>query len=244
MKAMSKSKLFTLLLLLIFVPSGNAVADTITVTGSGWNFSNGEITVPYYITVRSGSTSASYAVACDSFFNSVSIPQSWTGVINTEQTLSQAKFGTVAGFDSVQAYTKAAWLYSYWENNPTSAVSAAVSFALWEVFAPAYADPVNLWEKEQLAAGFIDTGAAAYLAAANHWYASTGSLDRETYLSSLLIFTPSQGGNTSYGPQEFLATAPEPATLALFSGCLIGLAVSLRLKKARSLVRQEVRVRR
>jgi hypothetical protein len=233
----STVKFATFLFIVMGCCAVSAMADTITLTGTGTNFSDGVYVVPYYISVQSGTSGASYEVLCDSYFNAVNVPETWTGTVNTAATLDATKFGSVAGINATRDYTEAAWLMTLWEHNPTYSVAAAVNFAIWELFAPAYQQPLSTFEQQQLQAGLLDTGAQSYLDSANTWFANADASSRAMYLDTLLIFTPTPTSNTDTGPQEYLTVVPEPATLALFA-CGLGLiAIVLRIRQRRGPVK-------
>ena len=224
-------KRVSLALLFLVACSVVAFGDTITITGTGSNSAGGVMVVPYYISDNNGTTITNYLVACDSYFNRVHIGESWPGTVNTAATLNLAKFGNVAGFDSVKAYTEAAWLLEKWESNPLSSTAGPTNFAIWGLFYSAYAGaPASLdpTENAQFLSGFASTGAQTWVTQADTWYATTSGADRAETLGALRIFTPSDEINNSNGPQEYIGIVPEPSSLALMAGGLIGLAGSIR----------------
>ncbi len=205
-----------------------AIADNMTLTGTGSNTAAGVYVVPYYLTVQSGSSSTTYTVACDSYFNDVSLGESWTGTINTWATLDQTAFGSVGSFDAATAYTEAAWLYDQYLADPSPSNAAATNFAIWSLFLPAYQQSLDPSEYANFLSGF-NAAAQAMAGAAVSWYASATGAQLSAIQSSLLIFTPNPATSTSngIGPQEYITTdpvlVPEPASLLVFgTGLLLG----------------------
>ncbi len=200
-----------------------AIADDMTLTGTGSNVAAGVYVVPYYLTVQSGSSSTTYTVACDSYFNDVSVGESWTGTVNTWATLSQTAFGSIAA----SAYTEAAWLYDKYLADPTSSNAAAINFAIWSLFLPYYQQPLTSSETAEYN-DFLsgdDLAAQAMASAAIVWYDSASASTLSAIQSSLLIFTPANSSNNGIGPQEYITTVsvPEPASLLVFgTGLLLG----------------------
>jgi len=161
-------------------------------------------------------------VACDSYFNTVSVPETWTGTANTWATLSQTMFGSNTSFDAVKAYTEAAYLFAKYATNPSTA--AAANFAVWSLFVGGYTSTPSSSELAALQSGITSTGANALLADANSWYASASASQKAMYQQSLLIFTPDAKwgamGSTA-GPQEYITMVPEPGSLLLFGMGLV-----------------------
>jgi len=202
-----------------------AFADTLTLTGTGTNTAAGVYVVPYYLTDQSSSGSTTYTVACDSYFNTVTVGESWTGSVNTFATLNLTEFGNVSNssFNAQQAYTEAGWIYDQFLASPTAANAAATNFAIWSLFIAAYKTPLNASEYANFLSGF-NAAAQAMVNAALAWWNSATLAQKAQIQAGLLIFTPSNVTNDGSGPQEYITMmVPEPASLLVFgTGLLLG----------------------
>jgi len=224
-------KRITIVAALVLALGACAFADTITLTGVGGNNAAGVYVYPYYLTDTSTSGSTSYSVACDSYFNTVNPPQTWTGTVNTWATLGQTMFGSNTSFDAVKAYTEAAYLFAKYVTNPSTA--AAANFAIWSLFVGGYTSTPSSSELAALQSGITSTGANSLISAANNWYASASDSQKAMYQQSLLIFTPDQkwgAWGTTAGPQEYIAMVPEPGSLLLFGMGLVASFGALKRK--------------
>ena len=108
-------KIFALLFALCAVSTQIALADTLTLTGTGSNQTNGVYTFPYNLSLDG---TPSVAMMCLSFNNEISQGETW----NVTPT---AVTGTLD--------EEAAWLYSDAENNPGNDIDDQL--AVWALFA-------------------------------------------------------------------------------------------------------------
>lgn len=208
-KRSTLSLLFATLLCTASAFAGSTATFTLDAGGPA---DAGVLVYPYVITV-SGSTTlpnGGYFTACDSYFNHLSIGETWQGEINTMSDLEDTKFGTA---DATQ-YEAAAWLITQMQGNTNAQQVGDLNFALW-----------NLFQDVSHTAGYTPHAAKYYSEALNpHNLANI-------HVRNIVIFTPQDLG--SDGPQELIAylpnaPVPEPGSLALFGTGISSLGLALR----------------
>lgn len=216
-----KRSTLSLLFATLFCAASAFAGSTASFTlNSGGPADAGVLVYPYVITV-SGSTTLPngiYFTACDSYFNHLSIGETWEGEINTMSDLQDAKFGAPAGTFlgalAARNYEAAAWLITQMQGNNDAQEVGDLNFALW-----------NLFQDVSHTAGYTAHAATYYAEALNpHNLANI-------HPRNIVIFTPQDLG--SDGPQELIAylpdaPVPEPGSLVLFGTGISSLGFGLR----------------
>lgn len=196
-----------------------AQAYTMTLTSAGSNISGGVYIGPYTASIDG----TSFPVICDDFTADSYIGETWTANAESFTSLGGTKFGssatTIGGVDAAHGYAMVGWLAEQlFANASNFSVATNIQYALWSVFSSA-ALPLS-------------AGAQSWLDQA---YAHRN--DSLGLYSDLLIFTPtgstcSAGPCPTWPPQEFIARAPEPATLSLMGLGLAAIAAARRRRRA------------
>lgn len=169
---------------------------------------NGEYTYPYFVTIDNG---PQIPMMCDDFYHQSSVGDTWQANITP---LAIGDLGNTRFADMLK-YEQAGYLLMQ-INDDNQAEWGNINFAVWQIFNPG----VNAGDPPP---GTL--GAAYWLNLAQTTQFS--SID----FSSVMILTPLDA-HTDSGVQEFLFLTPEPGTLVMLGGSLLGL-LPLRKRLAR-----------
>jgi len=201
MRRVSVKKILSLATIFIIVASIAAFADPVEArfAGLGGENQNGEYTYPYFLTIDNG---PQIAMICDDFYHSSAIGDTWQANITplVGGDLSNTRF------NDLTEYEEAAFLLLQ-INDANQPEWGNINFAVWQIFNPG----VNAGDQPP---GTL--GAAYWLNLAKT--ADLGQID----FSNIMILTPTDAHAES-GDQEFLYVTPEPGTLMLLGGALLGL---------------------
>jgi hypothetical protein len=135
-----------------------AMADTLTLVGTGSNQVDGVYAYPYFLSVNDSSASAGVPMMCLSFDNHITEGETWDV---TESTPSSA------------AQLEAAWLLTNAEENPGNAV--ADQLAAWSLFATD--GPTTAAANTQLSLADADYGSVDRANFTIYTPTTTGDLD-------------------------------------------------------------------
>jgi hypothetical protein len=167
--------------------------------GLGGENQNGEYTYPYFVTIDNG---PQIAMMCDDFYHQSNVGDTWQANITA---LSSGDLGNTR-FDDLLKYQEAGYLLMQ-ITDENQAEWGNINFAVWQIFNPG----VNAGDPPP---GTL--GAAYWLNLAQTAQLSSVDFD------SVMILTPLDA-HTESGVQEFLFLTPEPGTLALIGGGILGL---------------------
>lgn len=194
----------TAIITLALAPASRASTVTLVLTGVNGVSRDGVYVDPYFGKIDS----IPATVYCDDFTHESYLNQPWQATTSTFADLSHVRFQAGSADQTLQNYGAVAWLIEQTNTHPND--YADLSFALWAVFDPALKSSSGFTANSQT---WLDE--------------ATSQTYTASEFSDFVIYTPVETGSSS--PQEMLAAAPEPGSLALLVlGLLLLAGVALR----------------
>jgi hypothetical protein len=215
-------RLSVLMLLFVLLSTGAAFAGGTTVNmdfqSVGGENGGGFYTFPYYFSINNGALTP---LICDNFDNEISAPETWTANVFSLLSAGTSGNGYYSVLSNAQTmYDAAGLIFEAILTNQLGSVQG--NWAIWGLFS------ANARSNAYFTSSGANTIAAEYLNMAETDIADN---DLPAYLDNMVVYTPVGGVAGSTGPQEFIAVAPEPASLLLFGSGLALLGGVIRKRR-------------